>query len=77
MAWDTRSPRLAPGVASTWLPFGGLILVATDTLAMAEFGERDAAAIRALLASSEAASGNLRTVADRLIADGWLIPATP
>lgn len=77
MTWDPHSPRLAPGVVSTWLPFGGLVLVAADTLAMAEFGERDAAAIRTLLTGSEAASRTLRMVADRLIADGWLISGIP
>ena len=71
-----QSPRLAPGVVSTWLPFGGLVLVAANTLAITEFGERDAAAIRTLLTGGEAASRNLRTVADRLIADGWLISGT-
>lgn len=77
MKGDPQPLRLTPGVVSTWLSFGGLVLVAADTLAMAEFGERDAAAIRALLAASEAASGSLRTVADRLVADGWLISGTP
>jgi hypothetical protein len=63
-------------VVSTWLPFGGLVLVAAETLMMAEFGERDAAAIRALLTGSDAASPNLRTVAEALAADGWLVSGT-
>jgi hypothetical protein len=73
MMWDLQSPRFAPGVVATWLPFGGLVLVAADTLAIAEFGERDAAAIRTLLTGGEAALRNLHTVANRLIADGWLV----
>lgn len=77
MNGDPQPLRLAPRVVCTWLSFGGLVLVAADTLAIAEFGERDAAAIRTLLAGSEATSGSLRTVADRLVADGWLISVTP
>ncbi len=77
MTWAHQSPRLAPGVVATWLPFGGLVLVAADTLAIAEFGERDAAAIRTLLTGGDAASRHLHTVANQLIADGWLISGIP
>ena len=76
MICDTQPLRFAPGVVATWLPFGGLVLVAADTLAIAEFGESDAMAIQALLFGRKVASHNLRAVADRLIAEGWLLSIT-
>ncbi|GAA1541244.1 hypothetical protein GCM10009730_57960 [Streptomyces albidochromogenes] len=72
--------RLAPHVTLTRLPYGGAVLLNTVTLALAECGEPQAAALDGLLASGlppsdrESPPGRL---AAELLATGWLTARPP
>jgi hypothetical protein len=72
----------APGVTITPLPFGGAVLVNGRTLALLECAEPDAALLAALLAApanrherAAEMAAPLRAAAQRLVHDGWLVPA--
>ncbi|GAA2986424.1 actinodefensin-associated protein B [Actinokineospora diospyrosa] len=72
---ETGQLGLAPGVTLTRLPFGGTVLVAAVTLAVAECGERDAMRLDLLLSQGHTAHPDLRAFAGELIQSGWLIVA--
>ncbi|MBW5481280.1 actinodefensin-associated protein B [Streptomyces bambusae] len=69
--------RLGPAVTLTPLPFGGAVLAHGRTLAVAEYGERDAEVLARLLGVGvpppEAGAPVARFTA-QLIAAGWLVP---
>lgn len=73
----------APHVTITRLPFGGAVLVNGRTLALLECAEPDAALLGALVAAPRERSASngrrdavLERMANRLVEDGWLVPAT-
>jgi hypothetical protein len=73
----------AQDVTITRLPFGGAVLINGRTLALLECAEPDAALLGALVAapaqrlgSHEQVHAVLERMAGRLVADGWLVPAT-
>ena len=72
----------APGVTITPLPFGGAVLVNGRTLALLECAEPDAALLAALVTAPAnrherggAMAPPLQAAAERLVHDGWLVPA--
>lgn len=68
---------LAPHVHATTLPFGGLVLLNQETLALAEFGEADAEFITTLVTTGVPDDAAARKAVEGLIAGGWLTTTDP
>ncbi|WP_127505998.1 actinodefensin-associated protein B [Actinoplanes solisilvae] len=73
---NATGPRWAPGVVLTRLPSGGAVLVHGPSLALTEFGEREADLLHAVLHEGRGVS-DLRAFIEPLLRAGWLLPPAP